>query len=170
MKKKVKSKFKKKFKPWKKINSIELKDTDQCLSVLKKKKIISSPWIDDIFKKNNYSYINFQKPIDLYKVKLKDFNFTSPTTLQNFYKKIGPQFKLVHPAIALYCRLIYNEQKTGEWLRFATPMTAMIDSDGVPHLPKLGKALKTFFIETYWSYPKAIFHPHNEFVVIKNDI
>lgn len=38
MKKKVKSKFKKKFKPWKKINSIELKDTDQCLSVLKKKK------------------------------------------------------------------------------------------------------------------------------------
>ena len=27
-----------------------------------------------------------------------------------------------------------------------------------------------YFIETYWSYKKAIFHPHNEFVVCKNDI
>ena len=43
----------------------------------------------------------------------------------------------------------------------------MIDSDGVPHLPKLGKALNKYFIETYWSYPHAIFHPHNEFVVCK---
>ena len=77
------------------------------------------------------------------------------------------KYKLVHPAIALYARNIYDEQKTGEWLRFATPMKSMIDSDGVPHLPKLGKALKLYFIETYWSYPKAVFHPHNEFVVQK---
>ena len=68
------------------------------------------------------------------------------------------------PQIALYSRLKYNEQPNGEWLRFATPFDSMIDSDGTPHLPKLGKSLGQYFIETYWSYPKAIFHPHNEFV------
>ena len=45
----------------------------------------------------------------------------------------------------------------------------MIDDDGVPHLPKLGKALGKLFIGTYWSYPEAIFHPHNEFVVSKKE-
>ena len=45
----------------------------------------------------------------------------------------------------------------------------MIDRDNVPHLPKLGKALNKLFIETYWSYKGAIFHPKNEFVVCKND-
>ena len=48
----------------------------------------------------------------------------------------------------------------------ATPLNSMIDSDGVPHLPKLGKALGFYFVETYWSYPKAIFHPHNDFVMM----
>ena len=57
-----------------------------------------------------------------------------------------------------------ENQKKGEWLRFATPMNSMVDVDGVPHLPKLGRALGYFFVETYWSYPKAIFHLHNEFV------
>ena len=42
----------------------------------------------------------------------------------------------------------------------------MIDTDKVPHLPKFGCALGLYFIETYWSYPDAIFHPHNEFIVI----
>jgi len=73
----------------------------------------------------------------------------------------------VEPEIALICRELYYEQPTGEWLRFATPFNSMVDSDGVSHLPKLGKALNSFFIETYWSYPKAIFHPHNEFVFCK---
>ena len=43
----------------------------------------------------------------------------------------------------------------------------MIDSDGVPHLPKLGKALGMLFLETYWSYPNAIFHTKNEFIYLK---
>jgi len=68
---------------------------------------------------------------------------------------------------AIYTRLIYDEQPTGEWLRIAVPFASMIDSDGVPHLPKLGKGLGKFFIETYWSYPDAIFHPHNDFIVKK---
>jgi len=44
----------------------------------------------------------------------------------------------------------------------------MVDTDGVPHLPKFGKALNKYFIETYWSDKNAIFHPHNEFVVAKD--
>ena len=74
---------------------------------------------------------------------------------------------MVPPEIALAIRLQYDKQKTGEWLRFATPFDSMNDSDGMPHLPKLGRALNRYFIETYWSYPEAIFHPHNEFVVKK---
>ena len=49
----------------------------------------------------------------------------------------------------------------------AVDFKSMIDSDGVPHLPKLGRALGKNFIETYWSYPGAIFHPHNDFLVMK---
>ena len=35
----------------------------------------------------------------------------------------------------------------------------MIDSDGIPHLPKIGYALNKYFLETYWAYPKAVFSP-----------
>ena len=91
----------------------------------------------------------------------------NPVELQMIYKKIEKLgYKLVPPEIAIYVRLIYKEQPIGEWLRFATPLNSMIDSDGVPHLPKLGKALGLYFVETYWSYPKAIFHPHNDFVIM----
>ena len=55
----------------------------------------------------------------------------------------------------------------GEWLRIAVPLDSMIDSDGIPHLPKLGQGLNLLFIETYWSYPGAVFHPHNDFLVQK---
>ena len=91
--------------------------------------------------------------------------------MKKFIKKLKKKnYSLVSPDIALRTRLIYKEQKKGEWLRFATPLKSMIDSDNVPHLPKLGKALDKYFIETYWSYPGAVFHPHNEFVVMKYDI
>jgi hypothetical protein len=72
--------------------------------------------------------------------------------------------------VALRLRLFYKMQKKGEWLRVATNMKSMIDSDNVPHLPKLGAALNKIFIETYWAYSGAIFHPHNEFVVCRYDI
>jgi hypothetical protein len=98
---------------------------------------------------------------------VKEFGFSRPTEIQDIYKEIKKYgFELVPPEIAILCRKYYNEQPTGEWLRFATPLDSMEDSDGVPHLPKLGKALGLYFIETYWSYPKAIFHPHNEFVMM----
>ena len=71
------------------------------------------------------------------------------------------------PVLALRTRLFFKKQRVGEWLRFATPLNSMIDTDGVPHLPKIGKALGKYFLETYWAYPNAIFHPHNEFVITK---
>ena len=71
------------------------------------------------------------------------------------------------PEIAFILRMEYKNQPTSEWLRIATPLNSMIDRDGIPHLPKLGSALGNYYIETYWAWPEAIFHPHNEFLVQK---
>jgi hypothetical protein len=96
---------------------------------------------------------------------VSDIGYEEPITLDEFYSKLPENgLCLVSPKAALQCRFIYDEQPSGEWLRFATPMQSMIDSDGVPHLPKLGKALGRCFIETYWAYNNAVFHPNNEFV------
>lgn len=148
------------------ISDINYKNSIECLEDLKSKKYICSEWIIDIFTRNIFNYDKYVYPLKLYRIKLSDFGFNKPTELQQFYKKIEKSdFSLVPPELALYVRHIYKDQPAGEWLRFATPMNSLIDSDGVPHLPKLGKALGKFFIETYWSYSKAIFHPHNEFVL-----
>lgn len=159
--------MKKNIKIWKKIKS-KSSSINDLLNKLEKKKIILSPWIIDIFKlrKNKIKISN--ERFYLYKIKVRNLGFKKATCLKKIYSKIIKKgFDLVPPEIALETRLNYYEQKNGEWLRFATPLKSMIDSDGVPHLPKLGKALGKYFIETYWSYPKAIFHPHNEFVVLK---
>ena len=159
------------FKIWKTIKVSKYKSLKHCVEDLKKKNIYVSPWIENIVnnKKNKLSIT--KNKVFLYRIKVKNLGFNKPTELKKIYKKIKKNnFDLVSLDVALRTRLQYKEQKRGEWLRFATPMHSLIDSDGVPHLPKLGKALGKFFIETYWSYPKAIFHPHNEFVVMKNDI
>ena len=156
---------------WKIIKPTKYKNVTDYIKTLKKKKIYISPWIEDIIKNKKNNLTITKKTVYLFKVKVSSLGFKKPTQLKNIYKKLKKVgFKLVPPDIAFRSRLQYQEQKTGEWLRFATPMNSLIDSDGVPHLPKLGKALNCFFIETYWSYSKAIFHPHNEFVVIKYDI
>ena len=133
--------------------------------MLNKGKFKTSPWIDDIVKSKNFNLKKFQTPIELINIKVKDLGFSKPTELRKIYKKaIERGYKLVPPEIAIYSRLIFTKQKTGEWIRFATPFYSMVDSDKVPHLPKLGKALGCYFLETYWSYPKAIFHPKNQFI------
>ena len=117
---------------------------------------------------NKNKIIITKKTVYLFRVKVSSLGFKKPTQLKNIYQKLKQKgFKLVPPDIPFRSRLHYQEQKTGEWLRFATPMRSMIDTDGVPHLPKLGRALKSYFIETYWSYPNAVFHSHNEFIVQK---
>lgn len=151
---------------WKEIKSIEHSTCEECVKDLKEKNYKLSLWIENIVKVNNYKYSKHKFPIRLTRKSVSDFGFNQPTELQLIYEEIKKKdYELVSPEIAIFSRKLYDEQPTGEWLRFATPLNAMIDSDGVPHLPKLGKALGHFFIETYWSYPKAIFHPHNEFIV-----
>ena len=155
---------------WKTINNVKYPTSKDCLEDLGANNFVCSEWIKDIFSKKIFEYSKNSYPINLIRIKVSDFGFNGPIELKEFYNKIEENnFSLVSPEIALYSRNIYNDQPTGEWLRFATPMDSLKDSDGVPHLPKLGKALGKYFVETYWSYPKAIFHPHNEFVVMKKD-
>ena len=121
-------------------------------------------WIMDIANKLDLQQHVY--PIELYRVKASKLGFNEAYKLKDIYEKfILKGFGTVSPEIAILTRLLYDEQPNKEWLRIATPFDSMIDSDGIPHLPKLGKGLGMYFIETYWSYPDAIFHPHNEFVV-----
>jgi len=156
---------------WKIIEPTKYNSLDEVVKDLKKNKVFISPWIEDIIKNKKNKLSITKNKVFLYRVRVRSLGFKKATELKKIYKKIKEKnFSLVTLDLALIARLNYKDQKTGEWLRFATPFDSLIDSDGIPHLPKLGKALKTFFIETYWSYPKAIFLPHNEFVVMKNDI
>ena len=152
---------------WKKIKNIPFKNVSECLKEVKKKSL-TSPWIDDIFSKKKKVNFDKFKNIEIHRIKLKEIGFSKATKLKNVYKVLkSKNFKLVPPEISLYLRLIYKKQPKGEWLRISVPFDSMVDSDGVPHLPKLGCALNKNFIETYWAYPDAIFHPHNDFLVIK---
>ncbi len=155
---------------WKIIEEFDCKNIQKYITELTSKKYILSEWILDVFQDYESKIKVDEFPIILHRIFVKDLGISKPTTLKEIYnglEKAG--FDLVPPELVLIARLNYDEQKTGEWLRFATPFNSLVDSDSVPHLPKLGKALNKFFIETYWSYPEAIFHPHNEFVVKKSD-
>ena len=151
---------------WKVIDSIEFENFEECVSEYEKNYKLS-PWVDDIIRINRYEFNTTALPLCLIRKKVADFGFDCPTELHKIYNEIeNVGFQLVPPEIAFFSRKLYLEQPTGEWLRFATPLDAMIDSDGVPHLAKLGAALEQHFIETYWAYKDAIFYPDNEFVVV----
>ena len=127
-----------------------------------------SDWIVDISLGLNS---NLKKKYNLWLVSLGDLGFNGPTKIKDFYVEMEKNgYTTVPPEIALILRGEYTEQPKTEWLRVATPLNAMIDRDGVPHLPKLGSALGNLYVETYWAWPEAIFHPHNEFIVEKNKI
>jgi len=152
---------------WKKINTIKYKGISDCLKDFKKKYVLSD-WILDITKKIKNHKFDKNKKYEIHRIKVKSLGFKKPTRLKEIYKRLKTKgYKLIEPEIAIYLRCLYKKQPKGEWLRIAVPFNSMIDSDGVPHLPKLGSALGKLFIETYWSYPGAIFHPHNDFLVEK---
>lgn len=151
---------------WRKIKKIPFNNVNQCLKKVKQNSVCSE-WIEDIFKKKKKINYSTYKNVEIHRIKVKNLGFKKPTTLEKIYSKFGSKYQTIPPEISLYLRLIYKKQPLGEWLRIAVDFNAMIDSDGVPHLPKLGRALGKNFIETYWSYPKAIFHPHNDFLVMK---
>ena len=156
---------------WRKINKIKYKNIDACIKDFKKSYVLSD-WIFDIVKKIGKHEFNQSKIYEIHRIKVRKLGFNKPTKLREVYKKLKLRgYKLIEPELAIYLRCLYKNQPRGEWLRIAVPFRSMIDSDGVPHLPKLGSALGKLFIETYWAYPKAIFHPHNDFLVLKkNDI
>ena len=155
--------------PWKIIKECKFRNMRECVEMLLKKNYQVSHWIRDIAKRTETDFKNIKFPVTLIRVKVSELGIKSATTLKTIYIQLeNNNFKLVDPLIAINSRFYYDEQPKGEWLRFAVPFNSMIDSDGVPHLPKLGQGLGMYFLETYWSYPDAIFHPHNEFVVQKN--
>ena len=155
--------------PWKIIKECKFKNMRECVEMLLKKNYQVSHWIRNIAKRTETDFKNIKFPVILIRVKVSELGIKSATTLKTIYNLLdNNNFKLVDPLIAINSRFYYDEQPKGEWLRFAVPFNSMIDSDGVPHLPKLGQGLGMYFLETYWSYPDAIFHPHNEFVVQKN--
>jgi len=155
-------------KVWKVIKETKFVNMHECVELLLKKNYVVSHWIKDIAKrtKTDFNKINF--PVELIRVKVSDLGINSPTTLKTIYELLEKnELKPIDPLIAINARFYYDEQPKGEWLRMAVPFDSMIDSDGIPHLPKLGQGLNLFFLETYWSYPGAVFHPHNDFVVQK---
>mgnify|MGYP001266756368 FL=1 len=155
-------------KVWKVIKSVEHPNMHESVELLLKKNYIVSHWIRDIAKKTKTDISKIKFPVELIRVKVSDLGITAPTTLGEIYKLLDKNdLKPLDPLIAINVRFHYDEQAKGEWLRMAVPFDSMIDSDGIPHLPKLGQGLNLLFIETYWSYPGAIFHPHNDFVVQK---
>jgi hypothetical protein len=154
---------------WLTIKEIKFNDCLELLKFYEEKNIHYSIWIKNLVQKYNYKFDKKKLPINLKKVSLKELGFTDFQVLKNVYQKIEDlNYKLVPPEIALYARILLFDQPKGSWIRFATPLDQMIDDDKVPHLPKVGYALNTYFIETYWAYENAIFFPHNEFIVIDN--
>ncbi len=154
---------------WKIIKECKFSNMNECVESLLKKNYKVSHWIKDIAKRTKTDLESIKFPIILTRIKVSELGIKSATTLKTIYNLLEKEnFKLINPLIAINLRFYYDEQPKGEWLRFAVPFNSMIDSDGVPHLPKLGHGLGMYFLETYWSYPDAIFYPHGEFVVQKN--
>ena len=154
---------------WKMLEKPSYATGEEYISALTEHGYRISDWIIDIASKQDF-ITPIEWPLPLVRVSLASLGFTGPTHLADFYDAAvgaeGAGFENPTPEVALALRFNYDEQPTGEWLRVGTKLDAMIDSDGVPHLPKLGKALGKYYLESYWSYPQAIFHPHNEFVLI----
>ena len=154
-------------KPWKVLERLPYNNGHEYGQALIKKGYKISDWIIDVISKPDFQVNAVSWPLPLVRVRLDSIGFSKPTTLKEFYKAaVEAGFEMCPPEAALALRFNYDEQPVGEWLRVAIDMDKMIDSDGVPHLPKLGNALGRFYLETYWAYPDAVFHPHNEFVMI----
>ena len=154
---------------WKIIKECKFSNMNECVESLLKKNYQVSHWIKDIAKRTKTDLENIKFPIILTRIRVSELGIKSATTLKTIYNLLEKEnFKLINPLISINLRFYYDEQPKGEWLRIAVPFNSMIDSDGVPHLPKLGHGLGMYFLETYWSYPDSIFHPHNEFIVQKN--
>ena len=152
-------------KKWEKLTLNGDETADKIVSELIGKGYKLSDWIIDISSRLNSELKN---EYEIWSVSLKDLGFTGPTKLEDIYEKFQIKgFSDVPPEIALILRMHVEKHSLNEWMRILTPINSMIDKDGIPHLPKLGSGLGNLYVETYWAWPQAIFHPHNEFLVQK---
>ena len=99
-------------KPWRILNKSKYKNIQECLSDLKKKRVIISHWILDVVRnKKNKIYITNRR-VKLYRIKVKNLGFKKPTTLKKIYQKVGElNYQLVPVDVALRVRLAYKIQK-----------------------------------------------------------
>ena len=140
-------------------------DASKIVSNLLREDYKLSDWIIDISTRLNS---NLKDEYEIWSISLKDLGFSGATKLEDVYTQLKLKgFSDVPPEIALILRMHIHRHPINEWLRVATPLDSMIDKDSIPHLPKLGSGLGNLYIETYWAWPHAIFHPHNEFLVQK---
>ena len=107
---------------WKIIDKFDHDDIQNYLIKLNSKNYVLSEWILDIFKRYKSKIPENKFPVVLYRIFLKKLGFSKPTTLKQKYGKPIIRFDLVEPELVLAARSQYDEQKTGEWLRFATPL------------------------------------------------
>lgn len=150
-----------------KVKSLRFKTNDEYLKYFKKKKIITSMWINQILTQKKYNKIKLKKNLRFTIISVKNLGINKRTTLKEIYYKAKKKgYSLVDPSLTLLIRNNLKKQKKASWIRIGVPMNSMIDKDKIPHLPKLGYALNHYFVETYWSYPNAIFYPKNKFIFL----
>ena len=127
---------------WKTIDSFDFHDCIQCTDDLISKNYRVSEWILDIVRQPDFPSQPINYPVNLGRVSVSSLGFEKQTTLEQIYNNmISEGLELVPPEVAINCRFYYDEQPVGEWLRFATPMDAMIDSDGANICQNLEKRL-----------------------------
>ena len=75
-------------KVWKIVKPPKRKTIKQELNFLKKKGIILSPWIENIYLNKKNDIRLSKNTVYLFKIKVKDLGFRKATTLEKIYKKI----------------------------------------------------------------------------------
>ena len=84
-------------KTWKTINPSNFKNINECIKFLKKKKIILSPWIENVFKSRKNKIVLTNKKVCLVKIKVAALGFKRPVKLKDIYKRIKKKiFHLFH--------------------------------------------------------------------------
>lgn len=95
-----------------------------------------------------------------------EFGFEDAFTLESILNRLQwLNFRPAHPAVAFRGRRFYKDKSPGCPARVLGELSSLIDSDGVPHLPKYVCGLGRQHIETYWAWPQATFQPDDVFIV-----
>lgn len=136
------------------------------LLALEKRDVSVTPWVHNIFRDETKLVVCQSKTV--IKVKLSELGLLDATTLQEIritVKRHGLDW--FSNGEALWLITAIRRLAPLNWQRVLVGPSALVDADGIPHLPKLGFALGRFRVDTYYAWESSIFHPHNEFIVKK---